>query len=137
MLVPVLHGVDPRIRRSPLLYKGRSNINFGRFCADSSPHFISISVNHSFNCLDTFGFFNNCTRLKNAIIQIGSGEPFGNELADEEDRERHHGGGGGGEDEDEEEEWGEWEDEGDWEASVGSDSRWESIRLRKKAKARK
>ena len=57
-------------------------------------------------------------------MQIGSGEPFGNDLADDEEREKH---GGGGEDEDEEEEeWGEWEDEGDWEASVGSDSRWEN-----------
>ena len=53
-------------------------------------------------------------------MQIGSGEPFGNDLADEEEKERH--GGGDGEDE---EEWGEWEDEGDWEASLGSDSRWE------------
>ena len=27
-------------------------------------------------------------------------------------------------DEVDDEEWAEWEDEGDWEASVGSDSRW-------------
>ena len=58
-------------------------------------------------------------------MQIGSGEPFGNELADEEEKERHDGAGGEDDDEEEgEEEWGEWEDEGDWEASVGSGSRW-------------
>ena len=32
-------------------------------------------------------------------------------------------------DEVDDEEWGEWEDEGDWEASVGSDSRWTEIGL--------
>ena len=32
-------------------------------------------------------------------------------------------------DEVDDEEWAEWEDEGDWEASVGSDSRWTEIGL--------
>ena len=32
-------------------------------------------------------------------------------------------------DEVDDEEWAEWEDEGDWEASVGSDSRWAEIGL--------
>ena len=58
-------------------------------------------------------------------MQIGSGEPFGNDLADDEEKERHGGGVGGDGEDDDEEEWGEWEDEGDWEASLGSDSRWE------------
>ena len=50
-------------------------------------------------------------------------------MADDEEKERHGGGVGGDGEEDEEEEWGEWEDEGDWEASVGSDSRWTEIGL--------
>ena len=81
-------------------------------------------MKHTFKYSDTFNFFAIWPVNRYTIIQIGSGEPFGNELADEEDRERQHGGGGGEDEEDEEEEWGEWEDEGDWEASVGSDSRY-------------